>query len=203
MKDIDRKKIKNTVLMGVFISIMLIQTIVPILGYIPLGIMNATIIHITVIVGAIMLGPKSGAFLGFVFGLSSLIRNTLQPNPTSFVFSPFVSIGGYSGNVKSLIVVFIPRILIGVVAYYVYTALKKREKLALVLAGICGSMTNTILVMGSIYLFFGREYALAGKRDFENLSRIIMGIIGTQGVGEAIVSAIITVAVVSALKKLD
>lgn len=203
MRDIDRKQIKSTVLMGVFISIMLIQTIVPILGYIPLGIMNATIIHITVIVGAIMLGPKSGAFLGFVFGLSSLIRNTLQPNPTSFVFSPFVSIGGYSGNVKSLIVVFIPRILIGVVAYYVYTALKKREKLALVLAGICGSMTNTILVMGSIYLFFGREYALAGKRDFENLSRIIMGIIGTQGVGEAIVSAIITVAVVSALKKLD
>lgn len=203
MKENGRSKIKNTVLMGVFISIMMIQTIVPILGYIPLGIMNATIIHITVIVGAIMLGPKSGAFLGFVFGLSSMIKNTLQPNPTSFVFSPFVSVGEYSGNIKSLIVAFLPRILIGVVAYYVYKAFPKKEKLSLALAGICGSMTNTILVMGSIYIFFGREYAMAGKKEYANLAKIIIGIIGTQGVGEAIVSAIITFAVVFALKKLD
>lgn len=203
MKDVVRKQTKDTVLMGVFLAIMMIQTIVPVLGYIPLGFMNATIIHITVIVGAIMLGPKSGAFLGFMFGLSSLIKNTLQPNPTSFVFSPFVTVGDFSGNVKSLIVVFVPRILIGVVAYYVYKAFRERKKIGLMFAGICGSMTNTILVLGSIYFLFGREYAMAGKKEYEHLTRIILGIIGTQGVGEAIASAIITLAVVYALKKLD
>lgn len=203
MKDVVRKQTKDTVLMGVFLAIMMIQTIVPVLGYIPLGFMNATIIHITVIVGAIMLGPKSGAFLGFMFGLSSLIKNTLQPNPTSFVFSPFVTVGDFSGNIKSLIVVFVPRILIGVVAYYVYKAFREREKIGLMFAGICGSMTNTILVLGSIYFLFGREYAMAGKKEYEHLTRIILGIIGTQGVGEAIASAIITLAVVYALKKLD
>ena len=49
------------VMMAAFIAIMMIMTVVPVLGFIPLGFMNATIIHIPVIVGSILLGPKKGA----------------------------------------------------------------------------------------------------------------------------------------------
>ena len=66
------EKTRNMVVTAVFMAIIIIMAFVPFLGYIPLGFMNATIIHIPVIVGAILLGPKSGAFLGLVFGLTSV-----------------------------------------------------------------------------------------------------------------------------------
>lgn len=124
-------KTKDMVTTAMFVAIILAMSFVPYLGYIPLGFMNATIIHIPVIIGAILLGPARGAFLGGIFGLTSMINNTFNPNLTSFVFSPFYSLGNVHGNFKSLMICFVPRILIGVVAYYVYTgckACKEEEK---------------------------------------------------------------------------
>ncbi len=193
-------KIKKMVIMAIFISIIIIQTLVPFLGFIPLGFMNATIIHITVIIGALLLGVKEGAGLGLFFGLASMWKNTFMPNPTSFCFSPFVYLGSY----KSVIICLIPRILIGVVAYYTYDILKNKsgEKTSLFIAGAAGSLTNTILVMGGIYLFYAGEYAQQREVALSSMSYVIMGIIGTQGLLEAVVSAIITASVVTVLSKI-
>lgn len=92
------KKVLDMSLAGIFTAVIIAMSVVPFRGYIPLGFMNATIIHVPVIIGALLLGPKYGAYLGLVFGLTSLVRATLTPTVTSFVFSPFVTIGGYSGN---------------------------------------------------------------------------------------------------------
>lgn len=194
---------RKIVLMSVFTAIIIIQTVVPFLGFIPVGVMNATIIHITVIIGAIMLGPYYGAGLGLVFALASMWKNTLMPNPTSFCFSPFISVGGFSGGYKNIIVCFEPRILIGLSAYHVYAFFKKmnREKTGLVVAGAVGSMVNTILVMSFIYLLFRNEYTGSMKTPIpvEDFPVYIAGIIGTQGVLEAFVSSILTFAVSNAL----
>ena len=107
------KKTKNIALLAVFVAIIIIQTVVPFLGFIPLGVINATIIHITVIVATLLLGLKSGMFLGFIFGLSSLLKNTFAPTLVSFCFSPFVPYG----NIKSVFVSIVPRIMIAVVSY--------------------------------------------------------------------------------------
>ena len=56
-------KTRNLVLAAVFMAIIIIMAFTP-FGYIPLGFMNATIIHVPVIIGAIILGPKYGGFLG-------------------------------------------------------------------------------------------------------------------------------------------
>ena len=199
-----KSKSFDLVIMSVFIAIIIIQAIVPMLGYIPLGFMNATIIQVTVAIGAILLGARKGAFIGLVFGLTSLWKNTFMPNPTSFVFSPFVeSLGGYHGDIRSLIICLVPRILVGVVAALVFLYFNKikKRKLALVLAGALSSMTNTILVMGSIYLLFGNDYASATNKAFTSLPQIIIYIIGTQGVLEAIVSAILCFGIRSVLLK--
>jgi uncharacterized membrane protein len=195
-------KTQKLVLTAVLTAILIVMASVPVLGYIPLGIINATILHIPVIIGAILLGPVSGGFLGFVFGLTSLIKNTTTPNATSFVFSPFIQVGEFGGDFRSLIICMIPRILIGIVAYYVYRGVrkavkdkKKGENLGLVLAGIAGSLTNTLLVMNLIYLFFGKSYAAATGRAYEFLYAAILTIIGTSGVAEAVVAAILTTAV--------
>ena len=145
-------KTRDLVLAAVIAAIIVIMAFVPFLGYIPLGFMNATTVHIPVIIGAIILGPKYGAFLGLTFGLTSLWKNTFMPNPTSFVFSPFVTMGQFHGNLGSLVICLVPRILIGVVAYYVYrlfmrTLKNRRNKqgTALFAAGVAGSLTNTLL----------------------------------------------------------
>lgn len=197
---------KEMVLTAMFTAIIVAMAFVPYLGYIPLGFMNATIIHIPVIIGSVVLGPKKGAFLGAVFGLTSMINNTFNPNITSFVFSPFYSVGDMHGNFASIIVSMVPRILIGIVAYYVYKGILKLFKArkgssipALAIAGIAGSLTNTILVMGGIYVFFGESYAAAKGLAYEALFGIILGVVGTNGVPEAIVAAILVAAIGKAL----
>lgn len=188
---------KSVTQLALFIALILVMAFVPFVGYIPLGFMNATIIHVPVIIGSLILGPKKGAVLGLVFGLTSLWTNTFNPNATSFVFSPFCSVG--EPNFWSLVICLVPRILIGVTPYYTARLLSELpETLRLAIAGVVGSLTNTLLVMNGIYLFFGAEYA-AAKGVFENIYNWILGIIASVGIPEAIVAAILTAAVTKAL----
>ena len=203
------KRVLDMTLAAIFTAIIIMMAVVPFLGYITLGFMNATIIHVPVIIGAILLGPRYGAYFGLVFGMTSLIKATLTPNITSFVFSPFVSIGGYSGNMWSVVISLVPRILIGVAAYYVYELAMKAlhnkkggQTAALWIAGIAGSMTNTILVMNGIYVFFGKSYAAASSWVVARIYDVILGTIVTLGVPEAIVAGILTTAVVKVLLKI-
>ena len=84
-------KTAELVLTALFAAIIIIMAFTP-LGYIPLVVINATIIHIPVILGALFCGPKKGGFLGFIFGLTSFIKNTVMPTSLSaFVFSPVLA----------------------------------------------------------------------------------------------------------------
>ena len=140
------------VLMALFTAIIVIMAFTP-LGYIPLVVINATIIHIPVILGALFLGPKKGAFLGFVFGLTSFINNTFKAATASaFVFSPVLAynVVGVSGIFKSLYICFVPRILVGVVPYFVYIlirrALKSEQKTARIVVDAAASLILFISV---------------------------------------------------------
>ncbi len=199
------KKSKNTkfiTLMGVLLAIEIIMAFTP-LGFVPLGFTKATTIHIPVVIGAIFLGPLAGIILGGAFGILSIIINTVSPALTSFVFSPFITIGGAKGNIWSLVIALVPRMLIGIVAYYSYKWVSKIDKtkvIAYATAGVVGSLTNTVLVMSGIYIFFGQQYAAAKEVTFEALFGVIMGIIGVNGIPEAIVAAIIVALVCKVLK---
>lgn len=203
----NRERNFKMVLTAAFIAIIIIMAFVPFLGYIPLGFINATIIHIPVIIGSILLGPKNGAFLGFVFGCTSLWKNTFMPNLTSFVFSPFVKVGDYGGNIWSLIICFVPRILIGFFAYYVYKRMisinKDRKSIAYFISGVVGSLTNTLLVMNLIYFCFANQYASARNWEATGVYASIMSIIVTSGIPEAIIAGILTAAIVPVLIKVS
>lgn len=195
-------KTKSMVQLALFTAIIVLLALVPGLGYIPIGAIKATTIHIPVIIGAILLGPKAGAFLGFVFGVTSLVNGTFNPTITSFVFTPFYSVGEIHGGPQSLIICFIPRILIGVVSYYIFVLFRKLLKklpgnlsISLAVAGVAGSMTNTLLVMNLIYFLFGQTYAEVIGKSYDLLYGVILGVIGTNGVPEAIVAGVITVAI--------
>ena len=59
------------------------------------------------------------------------------------------------------------------------------------MAGVCGSLTNTILVMGLIYLFFGEAFAIASGATTKTVYGFILLLIGKNGIPEAIIAAVI------------
>ena len=200
------EKTFNLVILAMFTAIIAMLAFLPI-GFIPLPFgLRPTTIHIPVIIGSLVLGPKYGAFLGFVFGLVSFLNNSFfNPIPTSFVFSPFINLPGQdSGSLLSLIIVFIPRILVGIVPWYVCQGLKKllsekRMPLNWAISAIAGSLTNTFLVLGLIYFIFGETWNSARANPADVVLVGIMGLITSNGIPEAIVAGIIVTAVVGAL----
>lgn len=197
MKNNTRERTSQTlgmVQVALFAALIIILAFTPFLGYIPLGFTRATIIHIPVIIGSLMLGPKKGAFLGFVFGLTSFINNTINPTATSFVFTPFYELGEIHGGIGSVIICFLPRILVGIVPYYIYQGLDHltgKQTLSLAVAGLSGALTNTLLVMNLIFVFFREAYASANHVASEAVYTFILSIIGINGIPEAIVAAIL------------
>ena len=162
------------------------------LGMIQLPIIKATTVHIPVIIGSIVLGPAAGAFLGAVFGICSMISNTQAPTLLSFAFSPFLSTTGLVGVIKALWVSIGCRIMIGVVSGWVSIALKNLKiptAVRLAITGFVGSMTNTVFVMGSIYLLFAQQYAEVKNVGMEAVFGLVMGTVAASGIPEAIAAA--------------
>lgn len=196
----EKKEIQAMVLTALFSAIIIIMAFTP-LGYIPLGVINATIIQIPVVIGSIFCGPKQGAFLGFLFGFTSFLKNTIMPATISaFVFSPVLAAGmfGAKGVLYSTFICFVPRVLVGVLPYYLYKGMKQWSKWKTVnfaVAGVIGAFTNTFLVMGSIYLLYKDAYAAAQGIDPAMVLGVIGGIIGFNGVIEAVLSGVIVSAI--------
>ena len=172
------------------------------LGLIPLPITKATTVHIPVILGAILLGPSAGAILGAVFGICSMIINTITPALTSFAFSPFLSTTGISGVFKAIWVSVGCRILIGLFSGWLWLLIKKFKKkqmICLAITGFVGSMVNTISVMGSIYFLFAEQYAQAKDVATSAVWGLIIGTITVSGIPEAIIAAILVAVIGKAL----
>lgn len=158
-----------TAMLGAIIAIMTFTPIgfpqIPLIG-------SATVIHIPVIIGAIIMGPKYGAMLGFLFGLSSMIAaTTISVALNRFAFSPFVPVPGTeSGSPWAIVIAFVPRIIVGIVAALVYMGImklatkmnfKKPTALAAAIAAGVASMTNTLLVLNLLYFIFREPWSLA------------------------------------------
>lgn len=193
------------------VSVALMAAIVIVLANTPLGmiqlpIIKATTVHIPVIIGAILLGPLAGGILGFVFGVCSLISNTMAPTLLSFAFSPFLSTTGLSGATKSIWISVGCRILIGVAAGWLWILLqqwnmnrKGLQIIALAVTGFVGSMVNTITVMGSIYILFAQQYAEAKDVAVTAVWGLIMGTVTASGIPEAIAAAILVAIITKVL----
>lgn len=195
------------------VSVALMAAIVILLANTPLGmiqlpIIKATTVHIPVIIGAILLGPLAGAILGAVFGVCSLISNTMAPTLLSFAFSPFMSTSGLLGAAKAIWISVGCRILIGVVAGWLWIFFKKikmnkkiYQVIALAITGFVGSMVNTISVMGSIYILFAKQYAEVKEVAVTAVWGLIMTTVTASGIPEAIAAAILVAVVTKVLLK--
>ncbi|MDQ3865070.1 MAG: ECF transporter S component [Actinomycetota bacterium] len=137
------------------------------LGFIPVPNVSgrATIMHIPAIVGGALEGPVVGALAGFIFGIFSWLDPIVPP-----LRNPLVSI--------------LPRIPIGIVAWFVFVSVRRTSvDLASVLAGLLGSFTNTVGVVGMAVLL--GYFPLA-----------VFLVVLPQAIAEAVLAAVVTLVVV-------
>ena len=138
-----------------------------------------------------------------MFGLSSLLKNTFSPNLTSFLFSPFFSVGNVQGNFASVLIALVPRMMIGVLAGCIYPLFEKgiKPNVRAIFASIIASFANTVLVLAGAALFFAEAYASVQGIAVSSLFTFILSVVFTNGVAEAVVAALICPVLVKAFKK--
>ena len=179
------------VIRAILLAIIIVQAMVPWLGFIPLGFISLTIIHITVIVAAVVLGPKDGMVIGLFWGIATIIRAYAMPTTPfdTLVFTnPIISV--------------VPRILVGLVAGLVFHWIYRRYHSIVVgsaVAGVLGSLVNTVLVLGFMGLFYTGATAEAYGIDSSLLFKTLAGIAAINGIPEAIGAGVITPLIAKAL----
>lgn len=239
-------KTKNLTTIGILGAIVIMLGLTP-LGFIPLGVLTITSLHIPVIIAGILEGPVVGGLVGLIFGFFSLFNAMTRPTPISFVFyNPLISI--------------MPRILIGVVTGIVYRALKdkdnnklrlfmnvfrtivviilgyvtvksfienvdlvnkvfsiiflliacvmlylsiknKKANFAIAVSSFMGTLTNSGLVLGLIYIFYAQKYTQAIGISPDFAAKTIFSAFITNAIPEAIVAILVASAVVTSFSK--
>jgi uncharacterized membrane protein len=177
------------------------------LGSLPaVGPIVATLAMVPVIITAIVLGTGAGAAMGAFAGLFSfLVWTFMPPNPlVAFVFTPFYGLGTTHGNVWSLAICFVPRILVGVISgscFHLFSRLNWKQGAVYGLSGALGSLVNTLGVLGGIYVFFGHSYATVLGKGFNLLLGLIGLTILTSGIPEAVIGGLAAYAVCRPIQK--
>lgn len=177
-------------IISMMVALLLIQTFVPIFGYIPLGPIDITIVHITVILSAVLFGQRTGVIVGTIWGILSMLRAFLQPTPFNIVFlNPLISV--------------LPRMLVGLISAIVFKILKDKfsKRMSYAITAGIGSLTNTVLVLGSIYFFASEVYANALGISETALLGALGTVVVTNGLIEVIASIIILPLIAISLEK--
>ncbi len=216
---------RRIVTAGLLLAITLLLTLTRIgLIPVPTPAANATISHIPAIIGGILEGPIVGLVVGLGFGFSSFAAATVPMFKDPMVailprmFIGLASAGTFlalrRANKPALqVLLAVLLVLLLVFSYQTFTTIRwlgvavaiaaiamagflywwmQREDtrvVSLAIAAAVGSLTNTVLVL-----------SMAVVRDYIP-AEAAWGIGLTHGIPEVIVSAVVTVAVVSALRQ--
>ena len=140
---------KSMVRAGILCALIIVMTIVPYTGYISYGLVEITTLHIVVAVGAVMLGWQYGAVLGFVWGVTCILRALTNPLWAPFV-NPMVSL--------------VPRILVGMVAGFAAQGFRKP---AMQLAAV-GNPAKRFLHRVEFFTAFHEDAVPAQQNDISN-----------------------------------
>lgn len=176
-----KKRLRKMVVLTLLVAIIVVQNIVPFLGYIPIGPLSITVIPVTVAVAAVILGPRAGALIGGIWGVIDWLRAFCWPT------SPLAALVMVNPVVSVL-----PRVLVGVVAGMVFRRLgRQHRQLGAAVAAGSGALTNTVLVLGFIYLLYrGHAHALYGVA-VHALLPYLLTVVATNGIPEVVLAMMV------------
>ncbi|WP_125573301.1 ECF transporter S component [Levilactobacillus huananensis] len=179
-----REKTFRLVVDALLMAIVLLQNIVPFLGYVPLGPFSMTLIGLTVIVAGMALDVRDGALIGGFWGLITFVRAFAWPSspvaPLIFT-NPLISI--------------VPRLLMGVAAGLVFRWARQRWSMrgAMRLAAATGAVINSGLVLGLVYVFYQTPAVATafGAHGSQTLGYVLLISVATNAVPELILDVLV------------
>ncbi len=189
---------KSMVLIALLTGILIVMTMTPI-GYLNIGPLSITLQMIPVALGAIALGPAGGAFLGFVFGMTSFVR--------LFTVSNFLSLVMVPEPALAAVVCIVPRTLMGLIVGLVFKAIsagvKTEEKIYKFypLMGTLAAACNTLLFMSFFLTIFSHSDTMMDKRGGAGILAFAVTLVGVNAIYEIIAATVITGAIAVALRK--
>ena len=194
------EKTRRMVVTALLVAICLLLGLTPI-GFIPIGAIEITLLCIPVIIGTVTEGLGVGLILGFFFGLTSFLQIFIKPTP----FSQFLfTLSAW----KTIVIVFAPRMIVPLTTWLAYKALagetRTRQRVAAGVAAFTGSITNTVLFLGGMYLMFIPEIdqmAQAFGTSPNLLLGVIAGIGAVNGLPEAALAVVLCVPIIWALHR--
>lgn len=193
------QQIKTIIRIAVLTAILLLMNYTP-LGYLRVGPVEITFLSIPVLVGAVLIGPGAGAFLGLVFGLTSLAQAPVSP-----LFAPTFA----TNPVLVAVVCLVPRILMGLLSGFLFKGLRRirvNELISYAVVGVTGSLMNTIFFIGSVVLlleqYISATMAELGLLAEKTIYAFWIGIGLTNGIPEALATGVLVLTICKALSVL-
>lgn len=210
-KNVSQKK--RSIAVRKMVTAAMLGAVTAVLAFTPIGmiplpppLLHATTVHLPVILAALVEGPLVGLFVGLVFGVCSFINawSSGAVGLTLFFRNPLISVA--------------PRLLVPLAALGVYVVWKKlarpgavSDKLGAAVASAVGSLTNTVLCLGTLLLIYGadltamlNEMVSAGGLEASYMNNagtwLVVAVGLPNGIGEAVVAAVIVPMVKAAIE---
>lgn len=179
---------------ALLIAIVIVLATVPNIGFIQIGTVAITIIHIPVIIAAILFGYKSALLIGLAFGVSSMLVAMSRGAVGDILFiNPMVSV--------------VPRIIFALLTSLFYNLLGviKNDSVRIGATAFVSSLAHSVMVFFAMYLSITMGFAPAFNEwitgGFSGFVILIVASLGVQTIGEALLATIVSIPVVKALRK--
>lgn len=185
---------RQMTILAVFMALVVIQTVVPGLGYIPTlpGFPVITLTGMTVVIGACLMGPRLGLLLGLFWGVLSLVRAyTMPATLTFFLFTqPLIAI--------------LPRTLCGGLIGWLAQFNRQQNPTVNAMFGLLGAAINTLGVITLASWLFGHNalplLKLLGQSSTQQpLFQVLLAALGLNGLAEMLAAMLIVPAVLKVL----
>ncbi len=171
--------VKNLTLLALLTSLVVVFQLVA--TFIPLGFNVGALCLVPIVIGAALLGPLAGAWLGFVFGIV------------------IIATGGAAafyvmGVVETVIVVLLKGSLAGFVSGLLYRLLVKRNSLiAIIVASLACPVVNTaIFTLASFTVFLPGITEWANGEGKNLIPYVFLTLIGVNFFVEVAISAVLS-----------
>ncbi len=161
-------------------------------SFIKIGPFNLSFVLIPIVVGSLLLGPKSGGVLGGIFGLVVLIQCAMGLDPSGFILwgiNPFFTI----------LICMVKGVAAGVVPALVSKLFKKQSYLSTTLAAVCAPVVNTGLFCIGMLVFFN-DTLVAWAGGTNALLFCITGLAGLNFIIEFVINAVFSPAILRIIK---
>ncbi len=200
MNNNSKTRTQKMVQLAILVAIMLIFAYTP-LGYLKAGPIEITFMVLPVAIGAIILGPVSGAILGGIFGLTSFIQ--------CFGASAFGALLLSINPILTFLTCMLPRLLCGWLSGLLFKVLHRSERMKTApyfIASLATALLNTLFFITCIVVFFWKNDTFlttmgSWQLPTDSLWLFFVAFVGLNGLVEAIVNFVAAGTVSKVLSK--